>query len=114
MVGCEVWRVNKLKDPDYIPGDSGLGQGPGRWNPFGFNYTPEECAGGVALYGRASTTTPRRAETERLRSVRERACSVAIEHSHGTMPSRRLLGARRAETERLRSVRERAQPVAAI
>merc|ERR1719411_1182649 len=25
-----------------MPGDSGLGQGPGRWNPFGFNYTPEE------------------------------------------------------------------------
>ena len=42
MVACEVWRINKLKDPSYMPGDSGLGQGPGRWNPFGFNYTPEE------------------------------------------------------------------------
>eukprot|EP00629_Pelagomonadales_sp_RCC1024_P006429 CAMPEP_0119259668 /NCGR_PEP_ID=MMETSP1329-20130426/397_1 /TAXON_ID=114041 /ORGANISM="Genus nov. species nov., Strain RCC1024" /LENGTH=243 /DNA_ID=CAMNT_0007259065 /DNA_START=34 /DNA_END=765 /DNA_ORIENTATION=+ len=44
MVGCEVWRVNKLKDPAYMPGDSGLGQGEGRWNPFGFDYTPEEYA----------------------------------------------------------------------
>ena len=42
MVGCEVWRINKLKDPSYMPGDSGLGQGPGRWNPFGFDYLPEE------------------------------------------------------------------------
>jgi len=44
MVGCEVWRVNKLKDPAYMPGDLGLGQGPGRWNPFGFEYTAEEYA----------------------------------------------------------------------
>merc|ERR1711924_494432 len=27
-----------------IPGDLGLGQGPGRWNPFGFEYTAEEYA----------------------------------------------------------------------
>jgi len=42
MISLEVLRLNKLKDPAYIPGDLGLGQGPGRWNPFGFEYTPEE------------------------------------------------------------------------
>jgi hypothetical protein len=44
MVSLEVLRLNRLKDPDYIPGDLGLGQGPGRWNPFGFEYTAEEYA----------------------------------------------------------------------
>merc|ERR1719375_2526557 len=39
MISLEVLRLNRLKDPDYIPGDLGLGQGPGRWNPFGFEYT---------------------------------------------------------------------------
>ena len=42
MSGLEILRLNRLKNPDYIPGDLGLGQGPGRWNPFGFDYTPEE------------------------------------------------------------------------
>merc|ERR1712205_52772 len=42
MVSLEALRLNRLKDPDYIPGDLGLGQGPGRWNPFGFEYTAEE------------------------------------------------------------------------
>ena len=44
MASLEVYRVNKLKDPSYVPGDLSLGQGPGRWNPFGFDYTPEEYA----------------------------------------------------------------------
>ena len=44
MASLEVYRVNKLKDPAYVPGDLSLGQGPGRWNPFGFDYTPEEYA----------------------------------------------------------------------
>jgi len=44
MVSLEALRLNRLKDPDYIPGDLGLGQGPGRWNPFGFEYTAEEYA----------------------------------------------------------------------
>ena len=44
MASLEVYRVNKLKDPSYVPGDLSLGQGPGRWNPFGFDYTPEEHA----------------------------------------------------------------------
>ena len=42
MSSLEILRVNRLKDPDYIPGDLGLGQGEGRWNPFGFDYSPEE------------------------------------------------------------------------
>mmetsp|Transcript_13167 Transcript_13167/g.42890 ORF Transcript_13167/g.42890 Transcript_13167/m.42890 type:complete len:245 (-) Transcript_13167:1170-1904(-) len=42
MSSLEILRLNRLKNPDYIPGDLGLGQGEGRWNPFGFNYTPEE------------------------------------------------------------------------
>jgi len=44
MASLEILRLNRLKNPDYIPGDLGLGQGPGRWNPFGFDYTPEEYA----------------------------------------------------------------------
>lgn len=44
MASLEILRINRLKNPDYIPGDLGLGQGPGRWNPFGFDYTPEEYA----------------------------------------------------------------------
>lgn len=42
MASLEIYRINRLKDPDYIPGDLGLGQGEGRWNPFNFDYTPEE------------------------------------------------------------------------
>lgn len=42
MASLEILRINRLKNPDYIPGDLGLGQGEGRWNPFGFDYTPEE------------------------------------------------------------------------
>merc|ERR1719287_264378 len=34
MASLEVYRVNKLKDPAYVPGDLSLGQGPGRWNPL--------------------------------------------------------------------------------
>ncbi|KAJ8610162.1 hypothetical protein CTAYLR_008734 [Chrysophaeum taylorii] len=42
MASLEIFRLNRLKNPDYIPGDLGLGQGEGRWNPFGFEYTEEE------------------------------------------------------------------------
>jgi len=42
MASLEILRINRLKDPDYMPGDLGLGQGEGRWNPFRFDYTPEE------------------------------------------------------------------------
>ncbi|CAN0237172.1 unnamed protein product [Pylaiella littoralis] len=35
---------NSIRNPDGVPGDIGLGQGEGRWNPFGFNYSPEEYA----------------------------------------------------------------------
>jgi len=42
MASLEILRLNRLTSPDYIPGDLGLGQGEGRWNPFGFEYTAEE------------------------------------------------------------------------
>lgn len=38
----EIIRLNRSIRGDGPPGDIGLGQGEGRWNPFGFNYTPEE------------------------------------------------------------------------
>lgn len=38
----ETIRLNRSIRGDGPPGDIGLGQGEGRWNPFGFNYTPEE------------------------------------------------------------------------
>lgn len=39
----ETIRLNKsIRNPDGVPGDIGLGQGEGRWNPFNFNYTEEE------------------------------------------------------------------------
>lgn len=40
----ETIRLNRSIRGDGPPGDIGLGQGEGRWNPFGFNYTPEEYA----------------------------------------------------------------------
>lgn len=39
----ETIRLNRsIRVSDAPAGDMGLGQGEGRWNPFGFNYTPEE------------------------------------------------------------------------
>lgn len=40
----EVARINRINElgSAYTPGDYGWGQGEGRWNPFGFNYSPEE------------------------------------------------------------------------
>jgi len=40
----ELRRITLIqKEGDsYVPGDFKLGQGEGRYNPFGFNYTPEE------------------------------------------------------------------------
>lgn len=39
----ETIRLNRsIRNPDGVPGDIGLGQGEGRWNPFNFNYTDEE------------------------------------------------------------------------
>lgn len=38
----EVFRIRRVIRGDAEAGDLGLGQGEGRWNPFGFNYTEEE------------------------------------------------------------------------
>jgi len=38
----EYWRIQRVIRGDKEPGDLGLGQGEGRWNPFGFKYTEEE------------------------------------------------------------------------
>lgn len=35
-------RIIREEGPNYMAGDLRLGQGEGRWNPFGFDYTPEE------------------------------------------------------------------------
>lgn len=40
----ELFRVNRVIRGDKEAGDLGLGQGEGRWNPFGFNYSEEEYA----------------------------------------------------------------------
>ncbi|CAM9568804.1 unnamed protein product, partial [Choristocarpus tenellus] len=40
----ECIRLNRSIKGDGPPGDIALGQGEGRWNPFNFNYTPEEYA----------------------------------------------------------------------
>lgn len=41
----ETIRLNRsIRNPDGVPGDIGLGQGEGRWNPFNFNYSEEEYA----------------------------------------------------------------------
>lgn len=42
LLALETIRLNRSIRGDGPPGDMGLGQGEGRWNPFGFNYTPEE------------------------------------------------------------------------
>mmetsp|Transcript_1043 Transcript_1043/g.1299 ORF Transcript_1043/g.1299 Transcript_1043/m.1299 type:complete len:240 (-) Transcript_1043:103-822(-) len=42
MSVLEIVRLNRIKNPNYMPGDFGLGQGEGRWNPFNFEYTPEQ------------------------------------------------------------------------
>lgn len=41
---AETIRLNRSIRGDGPPGDMGLGQGEGRWNPCGFNYTEEEYA----------------------------------------------------------------------
>jgi hypothetical protein len=38
----EFWRINRVIRGEKEPGDLGLGQGEGRWNPFGFNYDEDE------------------------------------------------------------------------
>jgi len=44
MILIEFKRVSLIKEQgsERIPGDIGLGQGEGRWNPFNLNYAPEE------------------------------------------------------------------------
>lgn len=44
MIWVELKRVLLIKEQgaSRIPGDLGLGQGEGRWNPFNLNYTPEQ------------------------------------------------------------------------
>mmetsp|Transcript_11650 Transcript_11650/g.16540 ORF Transcript_11650/g.16540 Transcript_11650/m.16540 type:complete len:244 (+) Transcript_11650:113-844(+) len=44
VFAIEVFRINRVVRGDAEAGDLGLGQGEGRWNPFGFNYTEEEYA----------------------------------------------------------------------
>lgn len=38
----EHYRIARVLKGDAPAGDLGLGQGEGRWNPFGFKYTEEE------------------------------------------------------------------------
>ena len=40
----DLFRVNRIRElgSSYTPGDFGWGQGEGRFNPFGFDYTPEQ------------------------------------------------------------------------
>jgi hypothetical protein len=40
----EITRIRIVNEEgaSHIPGDLKLGQGEGRWNPFNFNYTPEQ------------------------------------------------------------------------
>mmetsp|Transcript_18556 Transcript_18556/g.18633 ORF Transcript_18556/g.18633 Transcript_18556/m.18633 type:complete len:251 (+) Transcript_18556:54-806(+) len=40
IFAVEIWRINNVIKGDRPAGDLNLGQG--GWNPFGFNYTPEE------------------------------------------------------------------------
>merc|ERR1711879_222991 len=44
MSFLEIKRINIIMEEGegYQPGDLKIGQGEGRWNPFGLNYTPEE------------------------------------------------------------------------
>lgn len=44
MAVLEFFRIKRIRElgPSYVAGDFGLGQGEGRWNPYNFNYTPEE------------------------------------------------------------------------
>lgn len=44
MSFLEFRRINIIREEgeNYMPGDLRIGQGEGRWNPFGLNYTPEE------------------------------------------------------------------------
>ena len=44
MALLEILRIRIVNEEgaSHIPGDLKLGQGEGRWNPFNFNYTPEQ------------------------------------------------------------------------
>lgn len=42
VTAIELFRINRVIRGDKEPGDLGLGQGEGRWNPFGFKYSEEE------------------------------------------------------------------------
>jgi hypothetical protein len=44
MAWIELYRVSLIKKQgaSRVPGDLSLGQGKGRWNPFRFDYSPEE------------------------------------------------------------------------
>ena len=75
MASLEVYRVNKLKDPSYVPGDLSLGQGPGRWNP--------------------SASTTRRRSTPRSSSRRSSTAASRCSASSASRPSRRARATRR-------------------
>lgn len=44
MTFLEIRRIKIIKEEgsNYVAGDLRIGQGEGRWNPFGLNYTPEQ------------------------------------------------------------------------
>lgn len=44
MTFLEIRRINIVREEgeNYMPGDLRIGQGEGRWNPFGLEYSPEE------------------------------------------------------------------------
>jgi len=42
IFALEYFRIKRVIQGDAAAGDLGLGQGEGRWNPFKFNYSPEE------------------------------------------------------------------------
>lgn len=44
MSALEFRRISIIREEgeNYMPGDLRIGQGEGRWNPFGLNYTPEQ------------------------------------------------------------------------
>lgn len=45
LLALETIRLNRsIRNESGVPGDIGLGQGEGRWNPFNFNYSEEEYA----------------------------------------------------------------------
>lgn len=81
----ELFRINRVIKGDKAAGDLGLGQGEGRWNPFGFKYTEEEYFEKQTQEiknGRLAMVAWLGESTKRREDARKRQCRTRLRVTH--------------------------------